>query len=199
MAAVEVLSSEGLLEHWEGHRRLTRRTVAAFPEEELFNFSPLQPLRPFADMVKEILNLTDLVLQGVTTGEWDYKSNEYGNCKADLLAALDNPNEALHARWQGVNAEKLKKIDSDPFMTDRPNLQVVLYAIDNEIHHRAQGYVYLRLLGIEPPPFYERLQHPNLGTITASVTSLLPEMSVAESFFCTAQTFYTQAVKGRTL
>jgi uncharacterized damage-inducible protein DinB len=28
--------------------------------------------------------------------------------------------------------------------------------IDNEIHHRAQGYVYLRLLGLEPPAFFER-------------------------------------------
>jgi uncharacterized damage-inducible protein DinB len=33
---------------------------------------------------------------------------------------------------------------------------LVLYVIDNEIHHRGQGYVYLRSLGIEPPPFYER-------------------------------------------
>jgi uncharacterized damage-inducible protein DinB len=31
-----------------------------------------------------------------------------------------------------------------------------LYVIDNEIHHRAQGYVYLRAMGIAPPPFYER-------------------------------------------
>ena len=28
--------------------------------------------------------------------------------------------------------------------------------VDNEIHHRGQGYVYLRELGIEPPPFWER-------------------------------------------
>ena len=33
---------------------------------------------------------------------------------------------------------------------------LILYVIDNEIHHRGQGYVYLRALGIEPPPFYER-------------------------------------------
>ena len=33
---------------------------------------------------------------------------------------------------------------------------LLLYAIDNEIHHRGQGYVYLRALGIEPPPFYVR-------------------------------------------
>jgi uncharacterized damage-inducible protein DinB len=28
--------------------------------------------------------------------------------------------------------------------------------IDNEVHHRAQGYVYLRALGLEPPHFWER-------------------------------------------
>jgi uncharacterized damage-inducible protein DinB len=28
--------------------------------------------------------------------------------------------------------------------------------IDNEVHHRGQGYVYLRALGVEPPPFWER-------------------------------------------
>ena len=33
---------------------------------------------------------------------------------------------------------------------------LILYVIDNEIHHRGQGYVYLRALGLEPPPFYER-------------------------------------------
>ena len=33
---------------------------------------------------------------------------------------------------------------------------LILYVIDNEIHHRGQGYVYLRALGIEPPPFWER-------------------------------------------
>lgn len=31
-----------------------------------------------------------------------------------------------------------------------------LYVIDNEIHHRGQGYVYLRALGVEPPAFWER-------------------------------------------
>ena len=33
---------------------------------------------------------------------------------------------------------------------------LILYVIDNEVHHRGQGYVYLRAMGIEPPPFYER-------------------------------------------
>ena len=33
---------------------------------------------------------------------------------------------------------------------------LLLYVIDNEIHHRGQGYVYLRSLGVDPPPFYDR-------------------------------------------
>jgi uncharacterized damage-inducible protein DinB len=37
-----------------------------------------------------------------------------------------------------------------------PLHDLLLYCIDNEIHHRGQGYVYLRALGIEPPPFWER-------------------------------------------
>jgi uncharacterized damage-inducible protein DinB len=39
---------------------------------------------------------------------------------------------------------------------EMPGIVTIQYAIDNEIHHRGQGYVYLRALGIEPPPFWER-------------------------------------------
>ncbi|HEU4878313.1 MAG TPA: DinB family protein [Gemmatimonadaceae bacterium] len=37
-----------------------------------------------------------------------------------------------------------------------PIYGLINYIIDNEVHHRGQGYVYLRSLGIEPPPFYVR-------------------------------------------
>ena len=34
--------------------------------------------------------------------------------------------------------------------------QLLFYVLENEVHHRGQGYVYLRSLGIEPPAFYDR-------------------------------------------
>ena len=37
-----------------------------------------------------------------------------------------------------------------------PVYDLILYAVDNEVHHRGQGYVYLRALSVEPPPFYDR-------------------------------------------
>jgi len=41
-------------------------------------------------------------------------------------------------------------------MYEAPIYNMILYWIDNEIHHRGQGYVYLRSLGIEPPAFWDR-------------------------------------------
>ncbi len=32
-----VLTSTDLLQHWQGHRRLTRKLIEIFPEKEFFN------------------------------------------------------------------------------------------------------------------------------------------------------------------
>ena len=37
--AAMFISTDALLEHWRGHRRLTRRVIEAFPEDQLFTFS----------------------------------------------------------------------------------------------------------------------------------------------------------------
>ncbi|WP_448635563.1 hypothetical protein [Pedobacter panaciterrae] len=41
------INSNALLDHWQGHRRLTRRVIEAFPEDKLFNYS-VGGMRPFA-------------------------------------------------------------------------------------------------------------------------------------------------------
>ena len=39
---------------------------------------------------------------------------------------------------------------------DGPVYEFLNYFVGNEVHHRGQGNVYLRALGIEPPGFYDR-------------------------------------------
>ena len=57
-----------------------------------------------------------------------------------------------------MTAERLLQLERDPFWDGPPqsHFERLLYTLENEIHHRGQAYVYLRMLGIEPPPFYER-------------------------------------------
>jgi uncharacterized damage-inducible protein DinB len=74
--------------------------------------------------------------------------------------------DAMLAHWQGHRrltrrvldtiGAPIETISSASAPNTAPLHDLILYVIDNEIHHRGQGYVHLRALGIEPPPFYDR-------------------------------------------
>jgi hypothetical protein len=152
-----VLGSQALLDHWQGHRRLTRRVMEAFPEDKLFTFA-IGSMRPFSEMVKEFLRMTEPIAHGVATGEW----KEFGvdlasvSTKAELLRLWDTTTEKLNKIWPAIPARRFAEVDKAFGQWENSGINTVLYGIENEIHHRGQGYAYLRALGIEPPPFWER-------------------------------------------
>ncbi len=152
-----VLNSQALLEHWQGHRRLTRRVIEAFPEDKLFSFT-VGSMRPFSEMTKEFLKMTEPIAHGVATGEWKDSGPELDSVrtKADLLRLWDETTEKLNAIWPTIPARRFADIDKAFGQWESSGISIILYGIDNEIHHRGQGYVYLRALGIDPPPFWER-------------------------------------------
>lgn len=152
-----VLSSKDLLEHWQGHRRLTRRVIEAFPEDKLFSFT-VGSMRPFAEMVKEFLNMAEPIARGVATGKWsaDGEALKAVNTKAELLRLWDEATAKINALWATIPAHRFAEVDKAFGQWENPGIITILYGIENEIHHRGQGYVYLRALGIEPPHFWER-------------------------------------------
>jgi uncharacterized damage-inducible protein DinB len=151
-----VLSAENLLEHWQGHRRLTRRVIEAFPDDKLFTFS-LGSMRPFSEMVIEFLKMAEPIAHGVATGNWVNKENlGSARTKAELLALWDDATIALNTIWPTIPPHRFSEVDQAFGQWEATGINTILYAIDNEIHHRGQGYVYLRALGIEPPAFYDR-------------------------------------------
>lgn len=48
-----LLTLEQFYGHWQGHRRLTTRTLEAFPEDELFSYN-VEPMRSFGKLISEI-------------------------------------------------------------------------------------------------------------------------------------------------
>ena len=151
-----VITPAALLEHWQGHRRLTRKVIEAFPEDKLFSFT-IGSMRPFSEMVKEFLKMAEPIARGVATGKW----TEFGDkmdsaAKADLLRLWDEATDKLNAIWPTIPAQRFAEVDKAFGQWESSGINTILYAIDNEVHHRGQGYVYLRALGIEPPHFWER-------------------------------------------
>lgn len=149
-----------LLEHWQGHRRLTRRVIAAFPEEQLFHFS-VGDMRPFSELALELIRLTYIGIYGMATGEWKDLEDLYAGdtkpaTKAGILHCWDEATAYLDEWWPRIKPGRWQEMDAALGQYEGPVYSSMLYWIDNENHHRGQGYVYLRALGIEPPFFWDR-------------------------------------------
>ncbi|MEX2303195.1 MAG: DinB family protein [Bryobacterales bacterium] len=149
------IPAAALLEHWQGHRRLTRRVIEAFPEEALLTFT-LGSMRPFGAMAMEMLSMAEPMVRGVVTGAWDQSMTRQVLPKKEILRLWDKGTGEISNFWAQIPPERFQ--EKMTAFGQYPGLvhDLLLYVIDNEIHHRGQGYVYLRALGIEPPPFYER-------------------------------------------
>ena len=61
------ITAEALLEHWQGHRRLTRRVIDAFPDGQLFTFS-IGAMRPFGALALELIGIAEPMVNGIVTG-----------------------------------------------------------------------------------------------------------------------------------
>jgi uncharacterized damage-inducible protein DinB len=154
-STITVISPEALLKHWQGHRRLTRRVIQAFPEDQLFSFS-VGSMRPFGALAMEMITMAAPMVTGIVTGQWDASVTREARPGKEVLRLWDESTEKINTLWPQIRPQRFQEKITAFGQYEGMVHDLLLYVIDNEIHHRGQGYVYLRALGIEPPPFYER-------------------------------------------
>lgn len=151
-----ILTKKELLKHWLGHRDLTRQTLEKFPEKELFEFS-IGGMRPFSDLIKELLSIAEPGLRGIVErADHPYDHDLVLTTKEQLLAKWDADTPKIIELFNRIPEEDFHVVYNLFGAYNYPIYINLLYFIDNEIHHRAQGYVYLRALDIEPPFFWDR-------------------------------------------
>lgn len=157
-----VITPEALLTHWQNHRKLTRRVIEAFPEEQLFHFS-VGGMRPFAELATEMIDMAGPGIKGIATNNWStlndmdhHNGKSAATTKQELLQVWDEVTKQIDAWWPQIPLQRFQEVVVAFGQYEGPAVQILFYFIDNEIHHRGQGYVYLRALGIEPPPFWDR-------------------------------------------
>ena len=156
------VAAEQFLAEWNGHRRVTRRVIDAFPEDKLFTYS-IGGMRTFAEMVKEIIDISGPGVRGIATDNWKntggfdkHTLDPENQTKAFLLALFDEGTEEINTYFNQITEERFQETVLAFGSYEGQVFSTLLYLKDNEIHHRAQGTVYLRSLGIEPPAFYDR-------------------------------------------
>ena len=150
-----VITPAQLLSHWQGHRKLTRRLIEAYPEDQFETFT-LGGMRPFSALVHEMLAIAAPMMEGLVNRNWVTKFDATPLTKADALTQWDEQTAQIDTLFDKIRSEQWQEQDKAFDMYDGITIDLLLYGVDNEIHHRGQAYVYLRALGIAPPNFFER-------------------------------------------
>jgi DinB family protein len=134
---------------------LTRRVIDAFPDDKLFTFS-VGGMRPFGQLALEMITMAVPMVRGAVSDEWHTAVTREARPKQELLRLWDDDTAQLNALWPQIPAGKFQQTVTAFGQYTGVLHDLILYVIDNEIHHRGQGFVYLRALGIEPPAFFDR-------------------------------------------
>ncbi|MGB3781208.1 MAG: DinB family protein [Tunicatimonas sp.] len=151
-----VLTYEQLLEYWQGHRRLTRRTIEAFADDTAFATFSVGGMRPFAKLVNEFFSMSVPTLAGIVSGEWIMREEAPPTTREEALRRWDDDTAQIESLWPRIPEGRLQEADTTFSGYETRLNDLLFYIIDNEVHHRSQGYVYLRALGIAPPQFPDR-------------------------------------------
>ena len=146
---------------WEENRRLTDKVANAFVDARALDETPVPGMRSFRKLLLEIWGMERVYARGLATEEWEFQllPESYNTCAVEELMAFGRGvRQETRRLWPSVTEESLSKQRQTPFEGHPKGraIEWLTYALENEVHHRAQGYVYLRLLGLEPPAFYIR-------------------------------------------
>lgn len=156
MSTQTIISKNELLQHWLGHRKLTRKTIEKFPEKELFEFK-IGTMRTFADLVKELLSLAVPALKGIVDkDEAPFDHNLPLHTKDALLQQWDEDTPNIIEYFNQLSEEQFHEKFKLFGQYESDIIGHILYLVENEVHHRAQSFVYLRALSIDPPFFWDR-------------------------------------------
>jgi uncharacterized damage-inducible protein DinB len=107
-------------------------------------------------MALELISMAAPTVKGVVSDQWENMRDRSARPRAELLRLWDESTKEIDARWPEIPPERFQETMTAFGQWPGPVYELIAYVIDNEIHHRGQGYVYLRALGIAPHPFYER-------------------------------------------
>lgn len=144
-----------LLEHLDRNRAVTLEVLRLIPEG-MINWRPSDGLRSFGQHLVHVAKTEEFYIHGLFEGSWNsYNVVEGGRPGRDVIRK-----RLRESRWSTL--KKLREANKRDLWTvpSVPNLPVqwpviswLWYLVEHEVHHKAQIFIYLREIGIEPPFF----------------------------------------------
>lgn len=144
-----------LVEMWSDVRRLTRAVAEAMPAAG-YGFRPVPEAMSFAEQLLHVLASEQTLVDALATGRWQWDRRPLGDAPATreaLLARLAEQFDATAAFLRSLPEGAWREPRPVPWGEPETVAELVHQWIVHEVHHRGQLVVYLRLNGIQPPPY----------------------------------------------
>jgi uncharacterized damage-inducible protein DinB len=139
---------------------ITRNMLSRVPDDQ-FNYKPHEKSMDMIRLVTHIADLPGWIHLTFTTDELDfarpYEQPEVNN-NADLMAYFEKRyNDGLSSllpEYETTLDKPWILRNGDKIIAKNPKIEVIRMSLSQQIHHRAQLGVYLRLLNIPIPGSY---------------------------------------------
>jgi uncharacterized damage-inducible protein DinB len=149
-------------DYWEKVRQRTLKVIACIPLEK-FDWRYAEGKFSFADIIRHLATIERyMYAENVQFKPSLYPGHgpdlRYGTERADgpenVLALFHRMHQESMAIFSGLTPEDLQKKCVTPGGASITVWKWLRAMVEHEVHHRAQIYVYLGMLGIATPPIY---------------------------------------------
>jgi len=153
MTIKEVFSS--FFKRWDKAHELTVRLIRAMPEKKL-GFKCTNNNYSFGYLAEHIYHGEKVLDEAAMKGE--LRIEDFGilappdfTTTDELVAYAEEIHALTNKYFSGMSEEELMKPIRTPW-GESPLFLFIFNSYEHMMHHRGQMYIYLRLVGAEPPP-----------------------------------------------
>ena len=153
---MEFHNPEEFNEYYEKIRQRTLRVIACIPREK-FDWRPADGRFSFADLIRHIATIERyMYAENVQQKPSRYPGHgpELADSPEQVLEFFNRTHAESMAVFRSLTAADLDKKCVTPGGTPITVWKWLRAMVEHEIHHRAQIYTYLGILGIPTPPIY---------------------------------------------
>jgi len=144
---------EQSLSNWERIHKRTLRLIKVAPDDR-YDWKPTDSAMTLGELVNHLYQSDLGFADALATGAYPSAPPSFTNT-AELVAAYSASHAAGVEKVRAIPAEAGEETIA-PFgpKSAMPRQALLAIALEHEIHHRGQLYVYLRMLGCEVPALF---------------------------------------------
>lgn len=153
---MEITTVTTFLPYYDKIRERTKRLLAVVPPDSL-DWAYMPGKFTIGDEIRHIAAIERYMFAETIAG----RPSSYDGCgkeKADgydaVMAYFDERHEESMAIFRALSDEDLQRKCTTPGNATMPVWKWMRAMVEHEIHHRAQLYIYLNMIGVKTPPMF---------------------------------------------